>query len=104
MNETDVLSRAEIVDEASKWGVGGGILLTALAPLSLPILILTIVALLPLAVTLIALGLLAGVLALPIMLIRKLARAVTRVRPARRPHEPARGGHEAPGAVNPVSH
>jgi hypothetical protein len=103
MNETDVASRAEIVDEASKWGVGGGILLTALAPLSLPILILTIVALLPLAVPLLALGLLGGVLALPVLLIRKVGRSVTRVRPPRGRHETAPGRRETHGAAHPAA-
>jgi hypothetical protein len=83
MNAETAARRAEVVDEVSKWGVGTGILLTALAPLALPILILTIVALLPLAVPLIALGLLAGVIALPVMLIRKLARSVGRTGPRR---------------------
>jgi hypothetical protein len=74
--DTSTPSRAEVVDEISKWGVGGGILLTALAPLSLPILILTLVALAPLVVPLLAVALLAGVVALPVLLIRKVARSV----------------------------
>ncbi len=83
-------SRLELVDEVSKWGVGGGILLTALAPLALPILILTIVALLPLAVPVIALALVGGVIALSVMLLRRLGRAIGRVRPPRRrPAQPA---------------
>ena len=69
--ETTARSRAEIVDEVSKWGVGAGILVTALAPLSLPILILTLVAVLPLVVPLLAVGLVAAVVALPVFLIRK---------------------------------
>jgi hypothetical protein len=91
MNDETAARRAEVVDEVSKWGVGGGILLTALAPLALPIVILTIVALLPLAVPLIALGLVAGVVALPIMLLRKLGRALSGRGPRRRrpaPGEP----------------
>ena len=78
--ETTARSRAEIVDEASKWGVGAGILVTALAPLSLPILILTLVALLPLVVPLLAVGLVAAVVALPVFLIRKLGRSVSRIK------------------------
>ena len=77
-------SRAEIVDEASKWGVGAGILVTALAPLSLPILILTLVAVLPLVVPLLAVGLVAAVVALPVFLIRKLGRSVSRITTRRR--------------------
>ncbi len=92
MNAETAARRAEVVDEVSKWGVGGGILVTALAPLALPILILTIVALLPLAVPLLALGLLAGVVALPVVLIRKLVRALS----GRRPRHPRPGPEPAP--------
>ena len=78
--ETSARSRAEIVDEASKWGVGAGILVTALAPLSLPILILTLVAVIPLVLPLLVVGLVAAVVALPVFLIRKLGRSVSRSR------------------------
>ena len=81
--ESRARSRAEVVDEVSKWGVGGGIIMMALFPLALPILILTLVALLPLVVPLIALGLAAGVVAIPIVLIRKLSPSVRKLRPAR---------------------
>jgi membrane protein implicated in regulation of membrane protease activity len=82
--ETNAPSGTEVFDEATKWGVGGGILLTALAPLSLPIVILTVVALLPLAVPVLALALVAGVVALPVMLVRKLVSRVRKVTPAGR--------------------
>ena len=82
-------TRAEIVDEASKWGVGAGILLTALAPLSLPIVILTLVAVIPLVVPLLAVGLVAAVVALPVWLVRKLARSVSRIRTHNRRRETA---------------
>ncbi len=82
-------TRAEIVDEASKWGVGAGILVTALAPLSLPILILTLVAVIPLVVPLLAVGLVAAVVALPVFLIRKLARSVSRIKTGHRRRETA---------------
>ena len=82
--------RAQDLDEIWKWTVGAGILVVALAPLALPILILTIVALLPLALPLLAVGLVAGVVALPIMLVRRLARSVKGSGPRRRrPTEPA---------------
>lgn len=83
--ETTARSRSEIVDEVSKWTVGPGIIAVALFPLALPILILTVIAVLPLIVPLLALGLLAGVVAVPIMLIRKLGPSVSRLRPRRRP-------------------
>jgi hypothetical protein len=94
MESETARSRAEVVDEASKWSVGAGILAVALAPLSLPILILTLVAVLPVAVPLLAIGLVAGVLALPVMLARKLGRAVSAIGPRRRrtrPPEPVTG-------------
>ncbi|HEY1238053.1 MAG TPA: hypothetical protein VGE91_06930 [Solirubrobacterales bacterium] len=82
--------RAQALDEIWKWTVGAGILVVALAPLALPILILTIVALLPLAVPLLAVGLVVGVLAVPVILIRKLIRSVRGSGPRRRrPAEPA---------------
>jgi hypothetical protein len=72
-------SRAQSLDEIWKWTVGAGILVVALAPLSLPILILTIVALLPLAVPLIAVALIAGVVALPVMLLWRLGGSVRKL-------------------------
>jgi hypothetical protein len=80
MNSEAARSRAELVDEISKWTVGGGIVLVALAPLALPILILTAVAVLPLLVPLLAVG----VIALPILLLRKLGRSLGLLRPRRR--------------------
>jgi hypothetical protein len=66
--------RAEVVDEVSKWTVGAGILTVALAPLAIPILVLTAVALLPLLLPLIPLGLIAGLVYVPIRLVRSLRR------------------------------
>lgn len=82
-------ARAQAADEIWKWTVGAGILVVALAPLALPILILTIVALLPLAVPVLALGLLAGLIAVPIMLVRMLGRSVSGLS-SRRRRQPAR--------------
>jgi hypothetical protein len=92
MDSEAARTRAEVSDEISKWTVGWGVVGMALFPLALPIVILTGVALLPLLVPLLALGLLAGVLALPIMLIRKLGHSATRLRRrrgSRRPAEPS---------------
>jgi hypothetical protein len=66
--------RAGVVDEVSKWTVGAGILTVALAPLALPILALTAVALLPLLAPVLVIGLLAGVVYLPIRLVRGIRR------------------------------
>jgi hypothetical protein len=73
--------RAEVVDEVSKWTVGAGILVVALAPLAIPILVLTGVALLPLLVPLVPIGLIAGLVYLPIRLVRSIR---NRRRPLRR--------------------
>jgi Flp pilus assembly protein TadB len=73
--------RAEVIQEVSKWSVGAGILVVALAPLAIPILVLTGVALLPLLVPLIPLALIAGLIYLPVRLVRRLR---SRRRPLRR--------------------
>jgi hypothetical protein len=64
----------ETIDEVSKWTVGLGMLTLALAPLSLPFLILTAAALLPL----LAVGLVAAVVAAPVLVIRRLRRSAVR--------------------------
>jgi uncharacterized membrane protein len=68
-------TREEAIDEASKWGVGLGIVAFALFPLSIPILLLTAVFVLPLALPLVALALIGAVVAAPVMLVRRLARS-----------------------------
>ena len=90
--ETSARARAQSLDEIWKWTVGAGILVVALAPLALPILILTIVATLPLLIPLLAVGLLVGALALPVLLLRKAGRRASRIRLRRhRAAEPATG-------------
>jgi hypothetical protein len=89
--ESTARSRAEVADEVSKWTVGGGIITLALFPLALPILILTAIAVLPILVPLVAVGIVAGVVALPVILIRKLGRSVSRLRIGRGPR-----GHGQP--------
>ena len=81
--DTDLKARerAEAIQEFSKWSVGAGILVVALAPLAIPILVLTGVALLPPLVPLIPLGLIAGLIYLPVRLVRSVRR---RRRPLRR--------------------
>jgi len=80
-SESEARDRAEAIEEFSKWGVGAGILVVALAPLAIPILVLTGVALLPLLVPLIPLALIAGLVYLPVRLVRSVRR---RRRPLRR--------------------
>lgn len=72
--ESKEMRRAEVVDEVSRWGVGLGIITVALFPLSIPFLLLTAVAVLPLLVPVLALGLIAGIVAVPVMLVRRLVR------------------------------
>jgi hypothetical protein len=66
--------RAEVVDEVSKWTVGAGILTVAVAPLAIPILVLTGVALLPLLLPVVPLALIAGMVYLPIKVVRSVRR------------------------------
>jgi hypothetical protein len=66
--------RAEVIDEVSKWGVGAGILTVALAPLAIPILILTAAFALPLLLPLIPIALIAGLVYLPVRLVRAIRR------------------------------
>lgn len=78
--ESTARSRVEVADEVSKWTVGLGIITFALFPLSLPILILTAVAVLPLLLPALAVGLLIGVVAVPILAVRSLRRRAIRER------------------------
>jgi hypothetical protein len=73
-SESKARERAEVIEEFSKWGVGAGILMVALAPLAIPILVLTGVALLPLLVPLVPLALIAGLIYLPVRVIRRIRR------------------------------
>jgi hypothetical protein len=77
--ESGSATRAEVIDEISKWTIGPGIVLVALAPLALPILALTAVAIIPLLVPLLAVGLLVGGVALVTVLIRSMGRLARRV-------------------------
>jgi Flp pilus assembly protein TadB len=72
--ELESHSRAEVVNEIATWTVGGGIIILALFPLALPMLALTAVAALPLLVPALALAVVVVVVALPVLLIRSLAK------------------------------
>jgi hypothetical protein len=71
-------SRAEIIDEVSRWGVGGGIITIALFPLALPIIALTVVAALPLLLIGLAGVLAAAVVIAPVLLVRGVGRSLKR--------------------------
>ena len=87
--------RDEVIEELSKWGVGLGIVTMSLFTLSLPILILTAVALLPLVLPLVAIGLIVGVVAVPVLLVRSVLRAI---RKRRAPKGPPRTSEPVSGA------
>ena len=74
-------TRGEIVDEASNWLVGGGIVTMALFPLALPGIALLLVAAIPLVALALAAGLLALAAIVPIKLAGALIRLVMRRRP-----------------------
>jgi hypothetical protein len=65
-------SSPEVLDETAGWLVGGGIVTVALFPFALPLILLTVAALLPLLVV----PLVAGLLALPILVARRVGRWV----------------------------
>jgi hypothetical protein len=87
---------SEVAHEVSTWGVGGGIVATALFPLAIPILALTAVALLPLVLPVVAVGLAVALVALPVLAVRAAARwtrkAVGRTRAADQAATPAHRG------------
>ena len=67
---------SDVAYEVSTWAVGGGIIVTALFPLAIPILALTAVAALPLALIPLAAGLALAVVAVPVLVLRALGRRV----------------------------
>jgi hypothetical protein len=67
-------TRTEVIEEASTFLVAGGILTFALAPMALPIIALTVVALIPIAAIGAVLGLAAALVAAPILLVRRIVR------------------------------
>jgi hypothetical protein len=76
---TESISRGELVDELSGWTVGLGILTMALAPLAIPMVALTAVAAVVLLLPVLAVGLLGGLVALAVLLVRASARQARRV-------------------------
>jgi len=71
-------SALEIVDEASTWLVGGGILTMALFPLALPALALIAIAALPLLLVPLVGAMVVGLIVLPLRLARRGWRALRR--------------------------
>jgi hypothetical protein len=75
MNTTHPTTSDDDVTEVSGWLVGVGMITLVLFPLSVPFLILTAVAVIPLLLPLVAVGLVAAVLAVPVLLVRALRRS-----------------------------
>jgi hypothetical protein len=69
-------SARAVADEANLWLVGGGVLAVALAPLALPFVLLGVVFLLPV----LPLALAPALIVAPIWLVRRLRRRVARTR------------------------
>jgi hypothetical protein len=63
---------SDVVEEASAWAFGGGVLTFALFPFALPILLLTVAFVLPFALAGLAIALVVAVVAAPILLVRRL--------------------------------
>jgi hypothetical protein len=78
-------SRGEIVDEASNWLVGGGIVTMALFPLALPGIALAVIAAIPLLALALPVLLIWGMAVAASRLVRGVARLVTRPRRRREP-------------------
>jgi hypothetical protein len=92
----DPPSTAEVANEASVWLVGVGIVAMALFPFALPFVLLGVAFLLPVLPLTLAPALVAGVIAAPILLARRLlrGRATSPARSAAKPlprsaHRPA---------------
>jgi membrane protein implicated in regulation of membrane protease activity len=65
---------AELAEYGLAASTGLGILTMALAPLAIPFLVLTAVFALPLLLPVLALGLIGSIVAVPVLLVRRLAR------------------------------
>ena len=87
---------SDVAYEVSVWAVGGGIIVTALFPLAIPILVLTAVAVLPLVLPVVAVGLAVALVALPVLAARAAGRrtrkALGRTTAAEQASTPAKRG------------
>jgi hypothetical protein len=83
-------SSAEIIDETSRWIVGGGIVTIALFPLALPLIALTAIAAIPLLLIALVAGVIAAAVAAPIVLVRRLVPRATRMSSPTSAVEPGR--------------
>jgi hypothetical protein len=77
MRRTGEQSEIGLFEGVSATLVGGGIVTLALFPLAVPIIVLTAIALLPLVLPALAAGLILALVALPILLARRLWRRMS---------------------------
>jgi hypothetical protein len=92
----DTYSASDAVDATSTIFVGWGLITMVLFPLALPIVALTAVALVPFLLPPLVVALAIGLVAIPVMLIRRVARLATRgLRRTRTPDRPATPAHES---------
>jgi hypothetical protein len=78
---------SDVVEEASAWAIGGGLITFTLFPLALPILLLTVAFVLPFALAGLAIALVVAVVTAPILLARRLRSAMGRGAPADPHHQ-----------------
>jgi hypothetical protein len=71
----DTPTSAELVDEASNWAIGGGIVTLALFPLAIPGLIILLIGAIPLLLLAVPIA----IAALPILVVRGLVRGMRRM-------------------------
>jgi hypothetical protein len=82
-------TRGEVIDEVSRWSVGGGVVTMALFPFAIPLLVLTLVFALPLLLIPLAGALVLAVVAGPFLLAWSLGRRALRALRAPRAARPA---------------
>jgi len=73
-NRINAPTPADVVEEASAWAIGGGIITFVLFPFILPILLLTAAFVIPFLLAGLAIALVVGLAAAPILLLRHLRR------------------------------
>ena len=76
---------SDVVEQASAWALGAGLITFTLFPFALPILLLTVAFVLPFVLAGLAIALVLSVVAAPILLVRRLRSAMDRGGPAN-PH------------------
>ncbi len=97
-NDTTDQPTTELLETASGFLVGAGILTMALFPLAIPMVALLIVAALPLVVVAAAVAIVAAVLAAPVLLVRGAWRRLTPIAGRRRERQAIPGSRPVMGA------